>query len=62
MQHKLAVEAKLTEFKDNPPIFSKYVWVASYHNFFCDLYREYFSDEYKIDPDLFRAKPKSIVD
>lgn len=62
LRHKSAIEAKLTEYKDHPPIFSKYAWVANYHNYFCDLHNEYFSAEYKIETDLFRAKPKLITD
>jgi hypothetical protein len=34
-QHKRLVEAKLREYAAEPPIWSKYHWVARYHNFFC---------------------------
>jgi hypothetical protein len=61
-KHKAAVEEKLSHFKSEPPIFSKYAWIANYHNFFCDLHSDYFSDEYKIDTELFRSPPKLIVD
>jgi len=61
LQHKEAVERKLEEFQSNPPIFSKYAWVANYHNYFCDLHDRHFSNEHKIDSELFRAKPRSIV-
>jgi hypothetical protein len=62
LKHKASVEAKLSQHKDNPPIFSKYAWVAGYHNYFCDLHYRCFSDDHKIDDELFRAGPKLIVD
>jgi hypothetical protein len=61
-KHKTAVETRLAQHRDNPLIFSKYVWVAGYHNCFCDLYSRYFSNGHKIDTELFRATPKLIVD
>ena len=61
--HKIAVEKRLAQYKDNPPIFSKYSWVAAgYHNFFSDLHPDYFSDEHRINTELFRALPRLIVD
>lgn len=62
LAHKAAVELKLSEYKNDPSIFAKYAWVANYHNYFCDLHRRYFTDEFRIDPELFRAKPKSILE
>jgi len=34
-QHKRLVEAKLHEYAAKPAVWSKYHWVARYHNFFC---------------------------
>jgi hypothetical protein len=34
-QHKRLVEAKLHEYAAEPTVWSKYHWVARYHNFFC---------------------------
>ena len=62
LRHKSAVERKLLEYKNDPPIFSKYAWVANYHNYFCDLYPAYFSTEHKIETEVFRAVPRRIVD
>jgi hypothetical protein len=62
LKHKTAVETRLAEYRGNPLIFSKYVWVAGYHNCFCDLHPRYFSNEHKIDTALFRATPKLIID
>ena len=61
-KHKAAVESKLAEHKSNPPIFAKYAWVAGYHNSFCDLHSQHFSEQHKINTDLFRAKPKLITE
>lgn len=62
LKHKVSVEEKLSQYKDNPSIFSKYAWVAGYHNFFCDLHSRFFSNEHKINTELFQATPKLIVD
>ncbi len=60
-KHKESVEFCLSKYKNAPSVFSKYAWVAGYHNYFCDLHEEYFGNEYKIETDLFRALPKSIL-
>lgn len=44
--HKIIVKEKFAEYR-NQPCFTKYVWSANYHNFFCDQYSEF--DECKID-------------
>ncbi|WP_155500118.1 hypothetical protein [Comamonas testosteroni] len=62
LMHKQAVELKLDIHKDNPPIWSKYAWVASYHNYFCDLHPSYFNDDHKIDVDLYKASPSLIIE
>ena len=62
LRHKKAVEEKLQEHRGAPAVWSKYAWVAGYHNFFCDLHPRYFGAEHKINVDLFRASPALIVD
>jgi hypothetical protein len=62
LKHKTIVEEKLNEYKENPPLWSKYAWVAGYHNYFCDQYTDYFTDEHKINVELFRATPTRIDD
>ena len=61
-RHKQAVETQLAKYKGTPTIFAKYAWVAGYHNYFCDLHSHYFTDEYKIETDLFRAPPRRVVE
>jgi len=62
LKHKTIVEEKLNEYKENPPFWSKYAWVAGYHNYFCDQHTDYFTDEHKINVELFRAIPTRIDD
>jgi hypothetical protein len=62
LKHKTVIEGMLAQHKKNPPIWSKYAWVAGYHNYFCGSYPDYFGDEHKIDVEPFRASPGSIVD
>ncbi|OAI19699.1 hypothetical protein A1355_04140 [Methylomonas koyamae] len=47
--HKTRVEAELAKSRGNPSIWSKYAWVAKYHNDFCDQHSDEFNDEYKIN-------------
>ncbi len=62
LRHKAVVESKLAQYKGNPPVWSKYAWVAGYHNYFCDLHSQHFSDEHRINVELFKARPALIVD
>jgi len=48
LEHKKIIESKLEKFEDHPLTWSKYAWVANYHNYFCDQY-EYFDESYKIN-------------
>ena len=57
-KHKISVESKLQQYRQKPPVFSKYAWSASYHNFFCELH--YF-DDYKINVESFSGERKFIV-
>jgi hypothetical protein len=59
-RHKLAVQAKLAEHKGSPPVWSKYAWVANYHNFFCDLHPHDFAEEHRIDVKLF-SQPFTLI-
>lgn len=61
LNHKTIVEQKLQQYRGNPSIWSKYAWVAGYHNYFSDLHSEHFNDDYKINVELFRASPTLIV-
>lgn len=62
LQHKAAVERKLAEHAANPPVWAKYAWVASYHNYFCDLHSQHFSDEHRVNVELFKSTPSLIIE
>ena len=55
-RHRLTVERKLEEFRSQPPIWSKYAWVAGYHNFICQEQGREFRN-YRIDTKLLRQRP-----
>jgi hypothetical protein len=48
LKHKELVENNLEKHKENNCVWSKYVWVAHYHNFFCNLHSEYLFEKHKI--------------
>jgi hypothetical protein len=60
LKHKVIVEEKLDEFVNNPIIWSKYAWVANYHNYFCDQYK-YFDESHKIDSTKLKLHPSRII-
>lgn len=60
-KHKLVVENKLSQYQSNPSIWSKYSWVANYHNYFCSQHTDYFNDTHKIDLSMFQMQPSRIV-
>lgn len=48
LRHKERIEERLREFRADLRIKRKYDWVASYHNYFCDQYPQYFDQSYQI--------------
>jgi hypothetical protein len=60
-KHKEIVEGRLVEFRSQPSIFSKYAWVAGYHNWWCSQHSHYFDEKYKIPLNLFEAPMKRIA-
>jgi hypothetical protein len=60
LQHKRAVEQKLSQHSTQPPFWSKYAWVANYHNFFCDQFIS-ITDDYKIDMSVYHITPSLII-
>ncbi len=61
LKHKEVVESALSGHKDNPSIWSKYAWVANYHNFFCEQYPNYFNSEHMIEQSQIRLVPRRIT-
>jgi len=60
--HKHQVELRLEQFKANPAVWSKYAWVARYHNYFCSQYPSLFNETHRIEPGLFSAEPRRLTD
>jgi len=61
-KHKEVIETNLERYKNRPSIWSKYAWVANYHNFFCDQHNDYFDENYKINMVKHRIQPMLIID
>lgn len=61
LKHRAVVEARLAQYRSRPLVFSKYAWVANYHNFFCNLNRKYFNRHHQIEAYKFNAVPRRII-
>ena len=59
-KHKQSVEHVLSKYSKEPKYLLKYAWCANYHNFFCDKYPKYFTDDCKIDLNRYYITPRSI--
>ncbi len=66
LSHKTAIEGRLAQYKSQPTVWSKYMWVANYHNFFCDQCGRYpidgHIDDYKINLNDYQMTPVRIID
>lgn len=60
-RHKEQVVLKLEKYKNNPTIWSKYAWVARYHNYFCNKYFTS-SKELLISTNVLLLKPISLTE
>ncbi|MBW2044326.1 MAG: hypothetical protein JRI96_05495 [Deltaproteobacteria bacterium] len=60
-RHKQNIESSLEEFQNESAIWSKYLWVANYHNFFCRQIEDC-PNKYFVDPKLLVQEPKRLVD
>lgn len=55
-RHKERIEEKLAKHRSSPPIWSKYLWSATYHNYFCDCFRGE-GEEARINTEELVLKP-----
>lgn len=62
MKHKQAVEHALAKYKGDPVKWSKYAWVANYHNYFCEQYPQYFGSDYMIRATRLRMELRKITE
>lgn len=60
-KHKLKVEEMLELNKNNTKVWDKYVWIANYHNYFCDINFGQ-EKELKIAKKNLLSWPRSICD
>ena len=59
--HRDIVAEKLVAHQSDPRIWSKYEWVADYHNDFCTRYEQFFGEQYLIDTSAARGTITSIL-
>jgi hypothetical protein len=58
-RHRLVTREALERHKSSPSIWSKYAWVAEYHNLMCD---EREVPDLKIDDAMFRRPPRRMFE
>jgi hypothetical protein len=60
--HRDHINEALIKNADNPQVFSKFVWLASYHNYFCDSLSGYsnYSDKLRVDYNLYEIRFRKI--
>jgi hypothetical protein len=63
-KHKEHIEFNLKKFSGVPRIWSKYLWVANYHNYFCQLVKGYvgYSPSLLVDEKLAVQHPKRLIE
>jgi len=62
-KHKKHIEQSLKGFHNNPHVWSKYFWLAKYHNWFVNLFNDVqgFSPSIKVDEKIVRTEPKRFI-
>ncbi len=60
--HRDVVTEQLRHFRRSPRIWSKYEWVALYHNDFCRRYPDTFDETFLIEIDMVRGQIGSIIE
>ena len=59
MKHRVIVETNIKAHKNNFSLFDKYVWIARYHNYFCDNFlnkNDFDVETLKIDSTLMNKQ------
>ena len=59
-QHKRLVEGKLREYARKPVVWSKYHWIARYHNAFCKYCGESLPLRYRVDDQDASYEPQRV--
>jgi len=62
-QHRDNIQRRLADFRNRSKIWSKYHWLASYHNWFCDQVQDVpgFADDLRIPVDELYTQPRFLV-
>jgi hypothetical protein len=61
-EHKAMIETRLKDFAPEPKIWSKYLWVANYHNYFCRTFTNLGETSLiDIDQSGLRENPKRLT-
>lgn len=62
-QHKEQIEVNLQQWTKNPSVWAKYLWLASYHDWFVSLYEDVdgYESKIKIDGLLARTFPERLI-
>jgi hypothetical protein len=62
-RHKEQIEANLSRWCNNPRIWSKYLWLANYHDWFLTIYEDLpdYSKDLKIDSSLAKTHPSRLI-
>ncbi len=57
-KHKKNIESGLIKYREKPEIWSKYYWLANYHNYFCRQFIHFpgYDKKYKINSKLLAKK------
>jgi hypothetical protein len=61
-EHKMQIELNLQHYESQPKIWSKYFWLANYHNYFCEQNSNYlgYDPKYLIDDEIAKKHPERI--
>ena len=60
-QHRDQVVSCLDQHRPEPRVWSKYLWVGHYHNWFCQRYSHYFDESHHVPITLLSSAPQLLV-
>ena len=59
-QHRNQVVSCLKRYRPKPKVWSKYLWVGHYHNWFCQRFPHYFDESQHVPADLLSSSPRLL--
>lgn len=62
-RHKKQVESALKAYASTPAVFSKFSWLAAYHNYFCDTVSDYpeYNEAMKVSATVYAVQFQQII-